>query len=96
MAQSKRLNEGMLILSDLRLLALLYAAPITAISQFPEYRLYYTHTQNRPVVLWESDLSHSKVYEGPLGYVEGSPLTLRNHFIQPYRALDSISRDSAG
>ena len=48
------------------------------------------HTQNRPVALWEGDLSLSKVYEGPLGYVEGSPLTLSNHFIQPYRGLDTL------
>ena len=40
---SKRLNEGMLILSDLALLALPYVATITAISRFPEYRLYYAH-----------------------------------------------------
>ena len=36
--------------------------------------------QNHPVVLWEGDLPHSKVYEVPLSYAEGSPLTLRNHF----------------
>ena len=47
-------------------------------------------TQNCPVALWEGDLSLSKVYEGPLGYVEGRPLTLRNHFIQPSRALDTL------
>ena len=41
--RSKRLNEGMLILSDLMLLALPYIAPITAIGRFPEYRLYYAH-----------------------------------------------------
>ena len=46
--------------------------------------------RNRPVALWEGDLSHSKVYEGPLSYTEGSPLTLHNHFIQPYRALDTL------
>ena len=40
---SKRLNKGMLILSDLVLLALPYVATITAISRFPEYQLYYTH-----------------------------------------------------
>ena len=37
MAQSKCLNEGMLVLSDLELHALPYIAPITAISQLPEY-----------------------------------------------------------
>ena len=46
--------------------------------------------QNRAVALHESDLSLSKVYEGPLGYAEGSPLTLHNHFIQPYRVLDTL------
>ena len=46
--------------------------------------------QNRPVALWEGDLSHCKVYEGRLSYAEGSPLTLRNHFIQPYRVLDTL------
>ena len=46
--------------------------------------------RNRPVALWEGDLSLSKVYEGPLGYAEGSLLTLRNHFIQPYRVLDTL------
>ena len=40
--------------------------------------------------LWEGDLSLLKVYEEPLGYVEGSPLTLRNHFMQPYKALDTL------
>ena len=32
------------------------------------------HAQNRPVALWIGDLSHSKVYEEPLSYAEGSPL----------------------
>ena len=47
------------------------------------------HAQNCLVALWEGDMSLSKVYEGLLGYVEGSPLTLCNHFIQHYRALDT-------
>ena len=47
--------------------------------------------QNHPVALWEGDLNVTlKVYEEPLGYVEGSSLTLRNYFIQPYRALDTL------
>ena len=46
--------------------------------------------QNCPMALWEGDLSDSKVYEGSLSYAEGSPLTLHNHFIQPYRALDTL------
>ena len=46
--------------------------------------------RNHPVALWEGDLSHSKVYERPLSYVEGSPLTLHNHSMQPYRALDTL------
>ena len=43
MAQSKCLNESMLVLSDLELPAMPYIAPITAISRLPEYRLYYAH-----------------------------------------------------
>ena len=43
MARLKRLNNGLLILSDLELLALPYVAPITAISRLSEYRLYYMH-----------------------------------------------------
>ena len=43
MARLKRLNNGLLILSDLELLALPYVAPITAISRLLEYRLYYVH-----------------------------------------------------
>ena len=42
---------------------------------------------NYLVTMWEGDLSLSKVYEGPLGYAERSPLT---HFIQPYRALETL------
>ena len=63
MAWSKCLNEGMLILSDLQLHALPYKAPITAISRFQEYRLYYVHK----IVRWPYGkviLSLSKVYEG--------------------------------
>ena len=37
--------------------------------------LIILQAQNYPVALWEGDLSLSKVYEGPLGYAEGSPLT---------------------
>ena len=47
-------------------------------------------TQNSPVALWVGDLSLSKVYDGSLGYAEGSPFTLYNHFIQPYKALDTV------
>ena len=46
--------------------------------------------QNHPMALWQGDLSQSKVYEGPLSYVEGNPLTLCNHFILHYRALDTL------
>ena len=42
-AWSKHLNKALLILSDLESLALPYVAPITAISQFQEYQLYYVH-----------------------------------------------------
>ena len=48
--------------------------------------LIILHARNRPVAFWEGDLSLLKVYEGPLGYAEGSPLTLHSHFIQFYRA----------
>ena len=71
----------MLILSDLELPALPYVAPITAISRLPEYRLYVLCAQNHPLALWEGDLLLLKVCKGPLGCTEGSPLTLRNHFI---------------
>ena len=42
-AWSKHLNKALLILSDLESLALPYIAPITAISRFQEYQLYYLH-----------------------------------------------------
>ena len=47
--------------------------------------LIILRARNRPVALWEGDLSHSKVYEGPLSYAEGSPLTLCNQSF--YKAL---------
>ena len=50
--------------------------------------------QNHPVALWEGDLSFSKVCEGPLGYAEESPLTLCNHFIQPYVLVRSPAQGS--
>ena len=43
MAQLKRLNKGMLMLCGLELPVLPYVVSITAISWFPEYRLYYVH-----------------------------------------------------
>ena len=46
--------------------------------------------QNCLVALREGNLLLLKVYEEPLGYVEGRALTLRNHFIQLYRALDTL------
>ena len=103
--RSKCLNKGMLILSNLELPALPYVSAITAISQLPEYRLYYVQKlsgslvwrvrvrsfpANPEVALCGGDLSLSKAYEGPLSYAEGSSLTLRNHFIQPYRMLDTL------
>ena len=42
------------------------------------------------VALWEGDLSCLKVYEGTMGYAEGNPMTLHNHFIQLCRALDTL------
>ena len=85
---SKRLNEGMHILSDLALLVLPYVAPITA-SVDSQNIDYITRTKSSSGLV-EGDLSHSKVYKGPLSYMEGSPLTLRSHFIQPYRVLDTL------
>ena len=87
-ARSKGLNECVLILSDLDLPAMPYVSPITAISGYQN--INYITLRNHPVALWEDDLSTSKVYEGSLGYAEGSHLTLRNHFIQLYRALDTL------
>ena len=52
--------------------------------------LIILRARNRPVALWEGDLSLSKVYKGTLGYAEGSSLNLCNHFIQPYRWLDNL------
>ena len=46
------------------------------------------------MALWEGDLSLSKAYEGLLCYAKGSPLTLHNHFVQLYRALDTIFFES--
>ena len=80
----------MLILSDLALLALPYQRSTNHCYRSVPRISIILRTQNRPVALWEGDLSHSKVYEGPLSYIEGSPLTLHNHFIQPYRALDTL------
>ena len=40
--------------------------------------------------LVEGDLSLLKVYKEPLRYAEGSPLILHNHFIQLYKALDTL------
>ena len=55
----------------------------------PEYQLYYTH-KNHPGALWLVNLLLLIVYEEPLGYAEGSPLTLHDHFIQLYIALNTI------
>ena len=60
MAWLKRLNEGMLILSNLELPALSYVAPITAISRLPEYQLYNSHE----IVRWPCGkvICHSQKY----------------------------------
>ena len=84
----KGLNEGMLILSDLELPVLPYVSPITTISGCQS--IDYITSRNCLVSSWEGDLSLSKVYDGPLGYSDGKSLTLRNHFIQPYRVLDTL------
>ena len=76
------------ILSDLELPVLPYVSPITTISGCQS--IDYITSRNCLVSLWEGDLSLSKVYDGPLGYSDGKSLTLRNHFIQPYRVLDTL------
>ena len=43
------------------------------------------------VTLRKGDLSSLKVYSELLNYVEGSPLTLCNHFTQHYRTFDTLS-----
>ena len=48
------------------------------------------HVRNCLLAMWEGDLSLLKVYEVPLGYAEGGPLTLHNHYIQHYRGLDTL------
>ena len=85
-AQSKHLNKSVLIiLSDLELRALPYIRITNHYYQSIARILIILCTQNHPVAFWEGDISLSKVYEGSLGCAEGSPLTLRNHFIQLYR-----------
>ena len=66
--------------------------PITAISydRVVARVLIQLHAQYCLMALWEGDLSCLKVYKRSLSYAEGSPLTLRNHFIQLYRALDTL------
>ena len=79
----------MLILSDLELPALPYIEPLTATSSC--HNIDYIMAQNPPVLLWESDLLHLKVYKGcTTVYAEGSPLTLCNHYILLYRVLDTL------
>ena len=86
--KSKGLNEDMLILSNLELPVLPHVSPITTISGCQN--IDYITSRNCLVSLWKGDLSLSKVYDGPLGYSDGKPLTLRNDFIQPYRVLDTL------
>ena len=88
-AWSKHLNKALLILSDLESLALPYIDTNHCYQSVPRISIIL-RAWNCPVLLWESDLSLSKVYKKPQGYAEGSPLTLRNHFIQPYKALDTL------
>ena len=80
---SKGLNESMIIFSDLELPALPYVAPITAISVCQNIdQLYYMHG----IVQWSCGkiiCVTLKVYEEPLGYADGSPLTLHNHLYSP-------------
>ena len=78
----------MSILSDLELPVLPYVAPITAISG--SQNINYIMLTKCLVALWKGDLLLLKVYERPLGYVEGSHLTSCNHFIQLYRVLDTF------
>ena len=59
-AGSKHLNKGMLILSKLELPALPFVAPISAISQLPEYQLYCMYK----IILWSCGkvICHSQKY----------------------------------
>ena len=82
MALLKRLNEGMLILQN--------DCSTNHCYQSVARILIILHARNCLVTLLESDLSFTKIYERPLGYAEGSPLTSHNHFIQPYRVLDTL------
>ena len=85
MARSKHLSKGILILSDLELPALPYVAPITAISRFQEYQLYYAYEIVRCPC--RKMICDSQKYTRNYWVMQkGSPLTLCNHFIQPYRA----------
>ena len=44
-------------------------------------------TRYRLVTLWEGDLSHLRYTSDHWVMWNGSPLTLGNHFIQPYRSV---------
>ena len=79
-------EQGMLILNDLELPALSYVAPITAISRLPEYQLYY----ELGIIWWPCGkmICQSQKYTRDHWVMRREALlTLRNHFIQPYRAL---------
>ena len=77
----------MIILSELKLPALPYVAPITAISDCQNVN-YVLHTKSTNGLVG-SNLSLLKVYEGLLGYAEESSLTLHDQFIQLYKVLDT-------
>ena len=80
----KGVNKSIIILS-----CLLYHTQHQSLLSVVARISIMLYTRNQPVALWESNLSLLKVYEGPLGYVEESSLTLCNHFIQLYKALDT-------
>ena len=73
---SKGLNKSIIILGNLEL-PVLYQSMLSVVIRI----LIILRAHNHPVALWEADLSLLKEYEGSLGYAEGSPLTLLNHFI---------------
>ena len=73
-------KSAFFISSYLELPSLPYIAPITVISDCQNISIILTCTKLTDGLVG-GDLSLLKVYEEPLDYVEGSPLTLHNHFI---------------
>ena len=90
MAWSIRLNEGMLILSDLQLPALPCQAPINAISLFQEYQLYYVHQ----IVRWSCGkvICHSQKYTGDQWVMQKEALWLYSSIL--YSPIEGYTLNS--